>query len=785
MRKAVYIILSASIVFSSLAVFAAGENDRALSGAAESLKAQGVLLGDENGNLNLDSGVTRAEFCKLVMEAIDAYETVKTSENSPELRFSDVGEEHWAYSYIHTAAERGIVNGFGDGTFKPEDSLTYEQAIKISLITSRLMYGGESYPTAYISTAIDDCLLDNVNALIGEKMTRSDAVNLIYNAQRYIEDGSGVNTLTKSVVKSAGVFAADEEAKPQSSESPSEYVNNTALPIIYTKPSLSPTEEPEATEPPSVSFSPMPTEPAADSSIPTPKPGASGEASGGSSHKPNGSGGGSNGGSASGAISQESTVNKFQGAIASGSINPYFYREEYTSEEENIFKNVAMSPLSTFSIDTDTASYSNMRRFIINGSIPPNGSVRSEELINYFDYDLPQPTDGTPFSVTAEISDCPWNTDNKLAMIAVKGEEMSERVPQNLTLLIDVSGSMNSPNKLPLVKRSMRLLLDRLDERDTVSVVTYSDGVRIALDSVNAADKKKILSVFDGLSAGGGTNGSGGLETAYKQAEKNKIEGNNRIILCTDGDFNIGPSSTDELEKLVKEKRDKGIFISVLGFGMGNYKDNRMEIIADKGDGSYYYIDSLREARKVLADEMTSTLYTIAKDVKIQVEFNPAKVSQYRLVGYENRVLASEDFADDKKDAGELGAGTCVVALYEIVPAGSGQSSAQESGLRYQTVQYKESDEMFCVSLRYKEPEGTESRLIEKPVSGLSEETSDNFGLASAAAEIGMLLNDSEFKGTASYTDAIALARDARGEDRNGLRTEFVQLVDLLRYIDR
>ncbi|MCC8170004.1 MAG: von Willebrand factor type A domain-containing protein, partial [Oscillospiraceae bacterium] len=302
-----------------------------------------------------------------------------------------------------------------------------------------------------------------------------------------------------------------------------------------------------------------------------------------------------------------------------------------------MFKNAAMSPLSTFSIDTDTASYSNMRRFIINGRVPETGSIRSEGLINYFDYDLPQPEDGQPFSITTEVGECPWNSENQLAMISVQGEEIMERSPQNLVLLLDISGSMSAPNKLPLVKKSMELLLNELDERDTISIVTYANGANVLVDGVNASWSDEIMAVLNLLSASGGTNGSGGLEMAYAQLEKNLIDGNNRIILCTDGDFNIGPSSTAELEKLVTEKRDKGIFISVLGFGMGNYKDNRMEIMADKGNGSYYYIDSMREAKKIFVDEMTKTLYTISQDVKIQVEFNPSAVSRYRLVGYENR----------------------------------------------------------------------------------------------------------------------------------------------------
>lgn len=772
MKKALSIILAMAMSLGTVTAFA--DEDRKKK-AAESLKAQGVLTGDENGEFKLDDTVTRAQFCKLVLEV---FETENTSSDAAEIMFSDVADTHWAYDYINAAAGQGIVNGFGDGTFKPEDSVTYEQAIKITVITSGLACGYESYPQGYISTAIDECLLDNINSLIGENMTRSDAVNLIYNAQQYTKTEkvftTSVNISSKTAVKATSVSLINA-ASIEPTTSPAASAEPTVKPAVTPEPTEAPDTRPPVVPtlkpiPPSVTATP----PAV---IPTKKPGGSG------AH------GGSAGGSGSSVSSDRNggTVMFEHESVEAAAmyINPYMGTEEYTAEEENIFKNAAISPLSTFSIDTDTASYSNMRRFIINGNVPMQGSVRSEEVINYFDYDLPKPEGGEPFSVTTEVSDCPWNKNNKFAMIGIKGEEITERAPQNLTLLIDVSGSMSAPNKLPLVKKSMLLLLDRLDERDTVSIVTYANGVNLVLEGTSAADKEKIMAALSDLCASGGTNGSGGLELAYKQAQKNKIDGNNRVILCTDGDFNIGPSSAADLEKLVKDKRDKGIFISVLGFGTGNYKDNRMEIIADRGDGSYYYIDSLREAKKVFVDEMTGTLYTIAKDVKIQVEFNPAKVKEYRLIGYENRRLNNEDFVNDKKDAGELGAGTSVVALYELITTDGETAGKENNGLRYQTSMFKESDELFCVNLRYKEPNGTESKLITKPVSETVSETSDNFRFAAAAAELGMILNDSEFAGTSSYADAISLARGARGTDAFGLRTEFVQLIDLLKYIDR
>ncbi|MBO4897539.1 MAG: von Willebrand factor type A domain-containing protein [Clostridia bacterium] len=458
----------------------------------------------------------------------------------------------------------------------------------------------------------------------------------------------------------------------------------------------------------------------------------------------------------------------------------YFNTEEYNAQTENIFKDAATSPLSTFSIDADTASYSNMRRFILNGQRIPEGSIRSEELINYFDYTKAETEDGKPFGVNYTVSKCPWNDNNMLAMITVSGEELTVQKPSNIVFLIDTSGSMYDFNKLPLVKMSLSMLLDKLGDEDTVSIVTYASGTGVALEPTRVSEKEKILNVMNGLYASGGTYGEGGIQLAYQQAEKFKIDGNNRIILCTDGDFNIGQSSEAELDKLISEHREKGIFLSVLGFGMGNYKDNKMETLADKGNGNYAYIDNLREAKKVLVDDMSKTIYTIAKDVKIQTEFNPATVSKYRLIGYENRQLNNEDFDNDKKDAGELGAGATVTVLYELVPA-SGETQQQ---LKYQTTETTGSSDLMTVKIRYKEPEGSESILSEYPVNALVTEPTGDFKFASAVAELGMILNDSEFKGNATLDSVIELAREGVGEDAFGLRAEFIQLADLLRYRD-
>ncbi len=458
---------------------------------------------------------------------------------------------------------------------------------------------------------------------------------------------------------------------------------------------------------------------------------------------------------------------------------PGYNTEEYSSQEENVFKDALTSPLSTFSIDTDTASYSNMRRFILGGQEVRTGSIRTEELINYFDYRGPEVKSGEVFGVKTEVGVCPWNLENKLAMITVKGEEYTEYAPSNLVFLIDTSGSMYSYNKLEYVKKALGMLLDKLGENDTVSIVTYASGTRIALSPTPATEKDKILGVIASLKAGGATAGASGINLAYEQAEKAKIDGNNRIILCTDGDFNVGPYSTADLEKLIEEKRKSGIYLSVLGFGMGNLKDNRMETLADKGNGNYAYIDTLREAKKVLVDDMSKTIYAIAKDVKIQVEFNPSQVKSYRLVGYENRVLNNEDFANDQKDAGELGAGSTVTVFYEIVPA----EGTEKTDLKYQEITPKDSNELMTIKIRYKPLYSDESVLNEFPVSDSADKNlSDDFRFAAAVAELGMILNESEYKGTSTLDSVIDLASGGAGEDTFGLRREFIQLVDLYRY---
>ena len=461
--------------------------------------------------------------------------------------------------------------------------------------------------------------------------------------------------------------------------------------------------------------------------------------------------------------------------------------ENYSTIHENGFRNVRANPLSTFSIDVDNASYSNVRRYINQGELPPVDAVRTEEMINYFHYDYPQPTGEVPFSVTSELAKCPWNTDHYLLHVGLKGKSIdkSELPPSNLVFLLDVSGSMGAPNKLPLLKRAYKMLVNELRPTDRVAIVVYAGAAGKVLDSTPGNEKKTILEALDKLNAGGSTAGGAGLLLAYKIAKENFIEGgNNRIILATDGDFNVGVSSTSEMERLVEKERNNGVFMTVLGFGMGNIKDDKMETIADKGNGNYAYIDNIQEARKVFITEFGGTLFTIAKDVKFQVEFNPAQVKSYRLVGYENRLLNSEDFNDDTKDAGEMGAGHTVTALYEIVPVNSVETAPSVDQLKYQNsqpVSGKTAKELLTIKLRYKNPDSNKSKLLELTVQNkIMKNSSDNFRFSAAVAEFGMLLRGSEFMGNTTIETVIDLARNSKGDDEEGYRSEFIQLIKMV-----
>jgi Ca-activated chloride channel family protein len=461
---------------------------------------------------------------------------------------------------------------------------------------------------------------------------------------------------------------------------------------------------------------------------------------------------------------------------------PPIDREGYDHIRDNPFLAAAANPLSTFSIDVDTASYSNVRRFLTGGQLPPKDAVRIEELVNYFRYDYPEPDGDEPFAVTTEVATSPWAPDHRLVLVGLRGRSLDDASvpPRNLTFLLDVSGSMNSPDKLPLLKQAMSLLVNTLREEDHVSIVVYAGASGLVLPPTSGAQKGTIEEALQSLRAGGSTAGGAGIELAYRVADEGYVEGGiNRVILATDGDFNVGLSSEGDLLRLIEEKRKSGVFLSVLGFGQGNLQDSKMEKLADHGNGNYAYIDSVREARKVLVTEAGATLVTIAKDVKVQVEFNPARVAAYRLIGYENRALRAEDFADDRKDAGEIGAGHTVTALYEVVPVGVEIDLPSVDPLKYQSAPSSSgNDELLTVKLRHKAPDGDRSRLRSVAVSDLEpgHEPSANLRFASAVAAFGMLLRESEHRGSATWDQVIDLARTAIGDDPDGHRTEFLVL---------
>ena len=489
--------------------------------------------------------------------------------------------------------------------------------------------------------------------------------------------------------------------------------------------------------------------------------------------------------SASYAVSSAKSMNM----AAAGMPVPYpeFNTEEYASVQENGFRNVRTSPLSTFSADVDTASYCNLRRMLNNGWNPkdiPDGAVRVEEMLNYFRYDYDAPDGSDRFGVTAQIADCPWNPGAKLLMLGVRAADAPKIADEgsNLVFLVDVSGSMGDQNKLYLVKQALTLLTDNLTEKDSVSICTYSDGEKVLIEGANPVkDRAKLIIAIDELYAAGYTDGQRGLEQAYDVAMHNyRPNGNNRVIMCSDGDLNVGITSESDLHDYVSEKKKTGVYLSVLGFGDGNYKDTKMETLADDGNGNYYYIDSILEARKVLVEEMTQTLYAVADDVKFQIEFNPAKVSAWRQVGYENRALADEDFENDKKDAGEVGAGASVTVLYEVIPAAT--EAETDQSLKYQTevlTEQAQGDEWLTLSIRYKEP-GGEASILQSVAIGENEVTdspSEDFLFSSAVAEFGMLLGDSEYRGDIDYADVLNLLKQTSlGDD---YREELFSLVKI------
>ncbi|MBC6611444.1 VWA domain-containing protein [Hymenobacter sp. BT507] len=474
-------------------------------------------------------------------------------------------------------------------------------------------------------------------------------------------------------------------------------------------------------------------------------------------------------------------------------------REGYAIIHENPFLAAARNPLSTFAIDVDRASYANVRRFLTqNRQLPPPDAVRLEELVNYFSYSYPQPRTG-PASLQAEVATCPWNPAHQLVLVGVQGKQVpvEHLPPANLVFLLDVSGSMNEPQKLPLLKESLRQLVrESLRPQDYVAVVVYAGAAGVVLPPTSGAEPEAILRALDGLEAGGSTAGGEGLRLAYQLAQQHQRPGTNtRIILATDGDFNVGEQSAADLERLIVQERESGVFLSVLGFGAGNLQDHTMELLADKGNGNYAYIDQLQEARRVLVQQFGGTLFTLAKDVKVQVEFNPALVREYRLLGYENRLLAAEDFNDDRKDAGELGAGQQVTALYEVVPvAAPAASPASVDPLKYQASQptpaATNSQELLTVKLRYQEPAGSASQLLTLPVRSVRFDepiarASDNLRWAAAVAQFGLLLRKSPYAGTATWASTAALAQSSASPDPDGARTEFQTLVQQAMELDQ
>ena len=468
--------------------------------------------------------------------------------------------------------------------------------------------------------------------------------------------------------------------------------------------------------------------------------------------------------------------------------------ETYKEIKENSFVAVAQQPVTTFSADVDRAAYANVRRIIGYGQIPPKDAVRIEEMVNYFDYDYPAPEEGSvsPLRVSPELAPAPWNPNHLLLRIGLQAKkiDLAQAPPSNIVFLIDVSGSMDEENKLPLLKSSFKMLLGQLRPDDKIAIVTYANGTKVALPSTSVKDKEKIIKVLDNLYASGGTSGGRGIQLAYEQAQKSFIKnGNNRIILATDGDFNIGINNTTDLEKFIEKQRESGIYMSVLGFGIGNYRDDMAETIADKGNGNYAYIDNITEAKKVLVNELSGTLFAVAKDVKLQLEFNPKYVKEYKLIGYENRMLANEDFTNDKKDAGEIGAGHTVTALYELVPS----DGKVAQSLRYQSQELNEKgkgNELGFLKIRYKDPKVKDAKSVEitEPLvfnKKALKETSTDYRFAASVAEFGILLRDNSNKANATYDQVIELAEGAIGKDPEGYRKEFVRLVKSVKMLPK
>ena len=713
--------------------------------AIEYLTEVGILQG-----LPLDafeSEITRAEFIALVMTAFsDRLEGIPTRN----VVFSDIGT-HWARNYIITAANHGFISGFDDGRFLPDEKITYEQAFTIIVrIVGRAQ---NRFPVGYLTFAMREGMADNIPIVTGENITRGEVAQIIFNVisrERFEEAEREAMAALQRLGQQSPDLLYDLNTgrllRQPTRPSPQPRTRDMFDVVIKSQASAgSAGGHISQSVPPSAPM-PAPSAPMSPGMMPPPPPGG-------------------------GAMRAQSTD-----------------RNQHLTSPESGFLSPISSPLSTFSLDVNTAAYSFIRRSLHQGRLPNRSVVRIEEMINYFSYDLPRPTDGETFTVTTEVQRTPWNEDTYLAMIALQGYDIAREdlPPSNLVFLIDVSGSMFPRDRLPLAQRALSLLVDQLRPIDTVTIVTYASGSRIVLEATPGDQRDVINQAIFSLRSGGATAGSYGILLAYEQARLNfKEGGNNRIILCTDGDFNVGLTSLSQLEDLVIEQRESGVFLSVLGFGYGNLRDDFLETLARHGNGNYAYIDNLNEAKRVLVDDMVSTIFTIASDVRLQVEFNPETVYRYRLIGYERRMLADEAFDLDDTDAGEMGAGHSMIAFYEIIPRRHGDVMSPE--LRYQTMQTTGSDELFVVHLRYNRPvSGEPVRPPSVVVPGLTAAPpSETFNFASAVVEWAMILADSEHLANANLDNVLSRARTNRGDDTFGHRAEFVQLVDLSRLLFR
>lgn len=656
------------------------------------------LEGYEDGQLHLDQNLTRAEFAKMVAEAFDL-------QNAAEKTFTDLDSSHWSYPYVMRVVQAGAIDGYSDGSFRPDDLVTFEEAAKIA--SGLLLNSWNVQLEKGVATAIEYGITDGIQAMIGEDITRGEAAQMISNALQVKEET--VNCWTGGVTTGV-ISSGSEDTSGTDSESDTVLGFNVDGNRNYD----------------------------------------SGSTSDGNEYL--GGGGGL----------PVVTDIEVQGVTG-----------------ENQFVDTSDTSDSAFPVDTDTASYHMLRRFILNGQAPEEGDLQTQELINYFDYNAPLPEDGETFGISAELGECPWNTENQLVRVAVQAKEaVAEDQPNNLVFLVDVSGSMYGGNKLPALKEGLRALADTLKEEDRLSIVVYANGVKVILDGATGIEREKINSAIDQLGTSGGNSSGDGLTMAYNQVDKYLVEGNNRVVICSDGDFSVGLNTGNQLKSLIRQGNSRGIYVTALGLDMNNYRDAALAAFAVNGQGSYAYIDNAKEARQILTDTVTSPIATIAEDVSLQVSFNSRYVASYRLVGYENAAEMTENAVNSAPYTEDLGAGARVTALYEIVPARDGQTTSSSETTE------ETSGQLLDVKVQYKEPESGEEKTAAYALDADAAGTvSADFYFASALAELGMLLNGSEYAGTSSYDAVITLAEQGLGEDPYNLKGEFIQLVDLLRNI--